>query len=57
MSKEYLGLMSWLVIRAFRLTPQSYQSFAKTYKNKAILLKTLYDVNPQCFLQVFSKHA
>lgn len=57
MSKEYLGLMSWLIIRAFRLTPQSYQSFAKTYKNKAILLKTLYDVNPQCFLQVFSKHA
>ena len=43
MSKEYLGLMSWLIIRAFRLTPQSYQSFAKTYKNKAILLKTLYD--------------
>lgn len=57
MSKEYLGLMSWLIIRAFRLTPQSYQSFAKTYKNKAILLKTLYDVNPQCFLQVLSKHA
>ena len=57
MSKEYLGLMSWLIIRAFRLTPQSYQSFAKTYKNKAILLKTLYNVNPQCFLQVFSKHA
>lgn len=57
MSKEYLGLMSWLIVRAFRLTPQSYQSFAKTYKNKAILLKTLYDVNPQCFLQVFSKHA
>ncbi len=57
MSKEYLGLMSWLIIRAFRLTPQAYQSFAKTYKNKAILLKTLYDVNPQCFLQVFSKHA
>lgn len=56
MSKEYLGLMSWLIVRAFRLTPQSYQSFAKTYKNKAILLKTLYDVNPQCFLQVFSKH-
>ncbi len=56
MSKEYLGLMSWLIIRAFRLTPQSYQSFAKTYKNKAILLKTLYDVNPQCLLQVFSKH-
>lgn len=56
MSKEYLGLMSWLIIRAFRLTPQAYQSFSKTHKNKAILLKTLYEINPRCFLKVFSKH-
>ena len=56
-SKEYLGLMSWLVTRAFMLTPQSYQSFSKTHKNKAILLKTLYSVNPKCLLEVFSKNA
>lgn len=55
-SKEYLGLMNWLVTRAFRLTPQAYQSFSKTHKNKAILLKTLYEINPKCFLKVFSKH-
>ena len=55
-SKEYLGLMNWLVTRAFRLTPQAYQSFSKTHKNKAILLKTLYEVNPTCLLKVFSKH-
>ena len=56
-SKEYLGLMSWLVTRAFMLTPQSYQSFSKTHKNRAILLKTLYSVNPKCLLEVFSKNA
>lgn len=55
-SKEYLGLMNWLVVRAFRLTPQAYQSFSKTHKNKAILLKTLYSVNPNSLLQVFSRN-
>ena len=55
-SKEYLGLMNWLVVRAFRLTPQAYQSFSKTHKDKAILLKTLYSVNPNSLLQVFSRN-
>ena len=55
-SKQYLGLMSWLIQRAFLLTPQSYQSHSKTHKNKSILLKTLYDVNPSCLLKVFSKN-
>lgn len=55
-SKEYLGLMSWLITRAFLLTPQSYQSFSKTHKNKAILLKTLYDVNRVSLLEIFSKN-
>ena len=56
LSKEYLGLMSWLVQRAFRTTPQSYQSFSQTHKNKAILLKTLYEVNPTSLLEIFSKN-
>lgn len=55
-SKQYLGLMSWLIQRAFLLTPQSYQSHSKTHKNKSILLKTLYDVNSSCLLKVFSKN-
>lgn len=55
-SKEYLGLMSWLVTRAFLLTPQSYQSFSQTHRNKAILLKTLFEVNQKSLLEIFSKN-
>lgn len=59
-SKNYLGLMSWLIDRAFIIT-----SGAKTNKdrslttinnNKAILIKVLYQVNPVAFLQCFSKN-
>lgn len=56
-SKQYLSLMSWLVQRAFLLTPQAYNSHSQTHRNKSILLKTLYEVNPSCLLQVFSKNA
>lgn len=56
-SKEYLGLMSWLVQRAFKSTPQSYQGFSQVHKNKALLLKTLYEVSPANLLGVFSKNA
>lgn len=57
MSKQYLSLMSWLIQRAFQLTPQAYNSHSQTHRNKSILLKTLYEVNPSCLLQVFSKNA
>ena len=56
-SKQYLSLMSWLIQRAFLLTPQAYNSHSQTHRNKSILLKTLYEVNPSCLLQVFSKNA
>ena len=56
-SKQYLSLMSWLIQRAFLLTPQAYNSQSQTHRNKSILLKTLYEVNPSCLLQVFSKNA
>ncbi len=56
-SKQYLSLMSWLIQRAFLLTPQAYNSHSQTHRNKSILLKTLYEVNPACLLQVFSKNA
>ena len=55
-SKEYLGLMYWLVRRAFLLTPQPYKSHAKTHANKSILLKTLYEVNAKNLLEIFSKN-
>lgn len=59
-SKEYRGLMSWLVNRAFLITPQIIKNDARitstTRKNRAILLKTLYTVNPSNLLDVFSKN-
>ena len=59
-SKEYLGLMSWLVNRAFCITPnmqaQSRVIQSKINKNKSILLKTLYSVNPNNLLEIFSKN-
>lgn len=59
LSKNYLGLMSWLVDRAFCITPRlhDFQSFSMTSKNKAILLKTLYTINPQGLLKIFAKNA
>lgn len=60
-SKNYVGLMSWLIDRAFLITPNSQMgaphSDRKTNENKALLLKVLYDINPQNVLQIFSKNA
>lgn len=56
-SKNYLGLMSWLINRAFsigagvRRNDDSIMSTINT--NKAILLKTLYTVNPDALLKCF----
>ena len=63
LSNNYLGLMSWLIDRAFNIT--NYQEAKQrigltnstTNKNKALLLKTLYNVNPQNLLKIFSKNA
>ena len=53
--------MSWLIDRAFLITPNSQMgaphSDRKTNENKALLLKVLYDINPQNVLQIFSKNA
>ena len=55
------GIMSWLIDRAFLITPNSQMgaphSDRKTNENKALLLKVLYDINPQNVLQIFSKNA
>ena len=61
LSSTYIGLMSWLVDRAFLIVQQSKgkkeKSFSQTDFNKAILLKTLYSINPQNLLKIFSKNA
>lgn len=58
-SKNYLGLYSWLIDRAFHLTPsvngKTKKIKARTEKNKALLLKTLYIVNPTNLLKIFEK--
>ena len=58
-SQQYVGLFSWLVDRAFLISPnmQSNKDTISccTNKNKAILLKTLYSINPKNLLKVFAK--
>ena len=60
-SKSYIGLTSWLIDRAFLISPQvvnhSHLANRKTDENKALLLKVLYDINPQNVLKIFSKNA
>lgn len=60
-SNTYIGLMSWLIDRAFMITPNIKSNFnnidVKTNKNKSLLLKVLYDVNPKNILKIFSKNA
>lgn len=55
--KKYIGLMSYLIDRAFVIT-QNIKNIggapiSKTHNNRAILLKVLYTLNPEQFLQCF----
>ena len=57
-SKEYAGLMIWLIKRAFEIDENfSYEQRKKIKNNKPLLLKVLYETNPKVFLQIFSKNA
>lgn len=60
MSNTYLGLMSWLIDRAFCITPAIKQNKevmdSKTHKNKVLLLTTLYNINKENLLMCFSKN-
>lgn len=57
-SKTYLGLFSWLIDRAFIITPNIKRNTRtierKTNENKSILLKTLYCINSNNLLKIFS---
>lgn len=59
-SNNYYHLFSWLIDRAFCITPSAKRN--RNYidstidKNKSLLLKTLYDINPKCLLEVFSNN-
>ena len=59
-SKSYLGLMSWLIDRAFMITDEikkgSPYRESQTEQNKSILLKVLYNINSNNILKIFSKN-
>lgn len=58
-SKKNVGLMSWLINRAFLISDSiiGNSEVLKTTlnKNKSLLLKTLYEVNPDALLSCFCK--
>lgn len=60
LSKNYLGLMSWLIDRAFLISPNIRSNKnnidSQLDKNKAILLNVLYQVNKENFLACFSNN-
>lgn len=57
-SENYFCLYSWLINRAFVVTTGQKRNIGNMYstmkKNRAILLSTLYSVNPKALLAVFS---
>lgn len=59
-SKTYTGLMSWLIDRAFKIgrgvRSKSREMQTTLNKNKALLIKVLYDVNKDAFLDCFSRN-
>ena len=59
-STNYAGLMSWLINRAFKITPklaeQTTQIKSKTSKNKPLLLKILFQVSNKSFLSCFKSN-
>jgi hypothetical protein len=56
-SYNYIGLFSWLLDRAFLITPNIISNTKKISttldKNKSILLKILYDINKKALLKCF----
>lgn len=57
LGKKYVGLISWLINRAFCIgagAKRNKNAMQSTIdKNKSILMKTLYDVNKEAFLSCF----
>lgn len=59
-SKNYIGLFSWIIDRCFKILPGTLRNqrsiLSNVHKNRSILLKVLYDVNPSNLLKCFSKN-
>jgi len=60
-SGDYLGLFSWLINRAFKISSGSKRRIdimnSNTEYNKSTLLKTLFTINKNNLLEIFSKNA
>ena len=59
-SKNYIGLFSWMIDRAFMILPGSLRNqksiSSVLNKNKPLLLKVLYEINSANLLKCFSKN-
>lgn len=57
-SEDYLGFMSWLIDRAYIITPSQtrHKNFSTLNKNKSLFMKTLYKINSQAFLKCFKEN-
>ena len=57
MPNKYVGLMSWLIDRCFAMTPNIVRNRGKLQsklsRNRPLLLKILWDLNPEMFLKCF----
>ena len=57
---KYIGLFSWLIDRAFIITPpiikNKHKLSSALNKNRPLLLKVLYTVNPEALLACFAKN-
>ena len=57
-SSNYAGFMSWILNRAFKMTGgvqgQDKNMLSRVNKNRSLLMKVLYDVNPKVFLSCFA---
>lgn len=60
LNSTYIGLTSWLIDRTFMITPNMQSNINNiervTNKNKSLLLKILYDINPNNVIKCFSKN-
>lgn len=59
-SRNYKGLMSYLLNRAFNITAGTRRNKkntdSRTNNNRAILIRVLYEINPKVFLECFSSN-
>lgn len=58
-SKNYKGFMFWLLNRTFFVSPRlkanQYKVKTTIKKNRSLMIKTLYQISPKCFLECFKK--